>query len=136
MAFKLIHLSEQLGRDSITIRKHELLHSMKCVYYPVITFTHYEWQDTLATIFMQALPCFFMDFFHNEKIRLLAVSRKIKSMKNVIHFFMTKRIFFDSTNTTREVHDRWVYFIADSLLYCSKWSWLTQFVIAIAFRNV
>ncbi|XP_055327144.1 fatty acyl-CoA reductase wat-like isoform X1 [Sitodiplosis mosellana] len=98
--------SERLGQDSITIRRYELLHCMKCVYYPVITFTHYEWQDFLATIFLQALPCFFMDFFNPEKIRLLAVCRKIKSMKNVITFFMNKRIHFDNTNVVHEVYDR------------------------------
>ncbi|XP_031621105.1 fatty acyl-CoA reductase wat-like [Contarinia nasturtii] len=98
--------SEQLGRDAITLRRYELLHSMKCIYYPVITFTHYGWQDSLATLFLQALPCYFMDFFNPEKIRLLAVSRKIKSMKNVISFFMSKRIHFDNTNVVREVYDR------------------------------
>lgn len=97
---------ERLGKDAITIRRYELLHSMKCVYYPVITFTHYEWQDTLATIFLQALPCFFMDFFNPEKIRLMAISRKIKSMKNVISFFMNKRIHFDNTNVVHEVYER------------------------------
>lgn len=103
---KIRNFIERLGRDSIAMRKYELLHSMKCVYYPVITFTHYEWQDTLATIFLQALPCYFMDFFNTEKIRLLAVSRKIKSMKNVISFFMNKRIYFDNTNVVHEVYDR------------------------------
>lgn len=88
--------------------KHEILHSMKCVYYPVITFTHYGWQDTLATIFLQALPCYFMDFFNPEKIRLLAVCRKIKSMKNVINYFMNKKIYFDNTNVANEVYARWV----------------------------
>lgn len=106
MCVNLWFFLERLGRDSITIRKHEVLHSMKCVYYPVITFTQSAIADTLATIFLQALPCFFMDFFNSEKIRLLAVCRKIKSMKTVIHFFMTKRIFFDSTNVTREIYDR------------------------------
>lgn len=102
----MFHWIEQLVEDSITIRRYDLLHSMKCVYYPVITFTHYGWQDTLATIFMQAIPCFFMDFFNPEKIRLLAVCRKIKSMKNVITFFMSKRIHFDNSNVVHEVYDR------------------------------
>lgn len=104
-AFIWNHL-ERLGKDSITMRKYELLHSMKCVYYPVITFTHYGWQDSLATIFLQALPCYFMDFFNTEKIRLLRVCRKIKSMKNVIAFFMSKRIHFDNTNVVRDVYNR------------------------------
>lgn len=49
-----------------------------------------------------------MDFFNPEKIRLLAVCRKIKSMKNVINYFMNKRIYFDNTNVVHEVYDRWV----------------------------
>lgn len=47
-----------------------------------------------------------MDFFNTEKIRLLAVCRKIKSMKNVITFFMNKKIYFDNANVVREVYDR------------------------------
>lgn len=97
---------ERLGTDSIEMRKRELLHSMKVIYYPVITFTHYEWEDTLATILLQAIPAFLMDFFNPEKIRLLAVSRKIKSMKNVITFFMNKRIFFDNSNVVK-IYDRY-----------------------------
>lgn len=100
LIFKFLQI-ERLGTDSITMRKRELLHSMKVIYYPVITFTHYGWEDTLATIFLQAIPAFIMDFFNPEKIRLLAVSRKIKSMKNVITFFMNKRIFFDNTNVVK-----------------------------------
>lgn len=97
--------TERLGTDSIAMRKLQLLHTMKVIYYPVITFTHYEWQDTLATIFLGAIPAFIMDFFNPEKIRLLAISRKIKSMKNVISFFMSKRIFFDSSNVVK-VYER------------------------------
>lgn len=97
--------SERLGTDSIAMREFEILHSMKSIYYPVITFTHYEWQDELATLFLQALPSFIMDFFNKEKIKLLAVSRKVKSMKNVIAFFMNKRITFDHKNVTT-VYDR------------------------------
>lgn len=98
---KCVENLERLGADSIALREFELLHSMKSIYYPVITFTNEEWKDTLATIFLQAIPCFFMDFFNPEKIRLLAVSRKVKSMKNVIHFFMTKRLFFDNKNVLK-----------------------------------
>lgn len=73
--------------------------------YPVIAFTRYEWQDTLATIFLQALPAYIMDFFNPEKIKLMAVCRKVKSMKNVINFFMQKKLFFDNKNVVN-VYDR------------------------------
>lgn len=79
---------------------------MKCIYYPVITFTPYEWQDTILMILLQALPAFFMDIFNTDKkIRLMAITRKVKSMKNVISFFMSKRLYFDNKNVIK-VYDR------------------------------
>lgn len=87
------------------MRKREILHTMKIIYYPVITFTRYEWEDRLATIFLDAIPAFIMDFFNPEKIRLLAISRKVTSMKHVISFFLSKRLFFDNTNVLK-VYER------------------------------
>lgn len=84
---------------------------MKAIYnfsYPVIAFTRYEWQDWLATVFLQAFPAFVMDLFNTEKIRLLAVCRKVQSMKKVMQFFMNKRLFFDNQNVVRKIYDRYV----------------------------
>lgn len=87
---------------------------LKAIYnfsYPVIAFTRYEWQDWLATIFLQAFPAFIMDFFNTEKIRLLAVCRKVQSMKNVMQFFLNKKLYFDNKNVVEKVYDRYVYIV-------------------------
>lgn len=72
-----------------------------------------------------------MDFFNPEKIRLLAVCRKIKSMKNVINYFMNKRIYFDNTNVVHEVYDRWVKGNKNAISFsnrdrelCDSWNYM------------
>lgn len=102
--------SKTLGKlvdDSISILNTGQLHSMKCIYYPFIVFTHYAWQDTILVILLQAIPGFLMDLFNTDKrIRLMAITRKVQSMKNVMTFFMTKKLHFDDFKTRLNVYDR------------------------------
>lgn len=91
----------------MNILKSGQLHSMKCIYYPFIVFTHYAWQDTILMILLQAIPGFLMDLFNTDKrIRLMAITRKVQSMKNVMSFFMSKTLFFDDFNTRLKIYDR------------------------------
>lgn len=102
----LIENLGQLVHDSMSLRSSQQLHSVKCIYYPVITFVNYEWQDTLLMLLLQAIPAYLMDLFNTDKrVRLLAITRKVKSMKNVISFFMNKRLYFGNQNVV-QVYDR------------------------------
>lgn len=86
------------------------LHSTKCIYYPTIILHKFKSLDRILTIFLQAIPAYFLDFFNTDKrIRLMAVSRKLQSMRNVIAFFLTSRFKFTTDNIKSKVFDKYEF---------------------------
>lgn len=96
---------ERLVNDSLDMLKSGELHSTKCIYYPTIMLINHAWLDIILVIFLQAIPGFLLDFFNSDKrISLMAISRKMQSMKDVISFFMSKRLYFDDKKVRERVY--------------------------------
>lgn len=80
---------------------------MKCIYYPTILLIKSDFLDTILSILLQAVPSYLLDFFNTDKrIRLMAISRKMQSMRNVISFFMTTEFNFAGRNIREKVFDK------------------------------
>lgn len=88
--------------------KNGQLHTTKCIYYPTILLHQIKCLDQILTILLQAIPAYFLDFFNTDKrVRLIAVSRKLQSMRNVIAFFLSKRFKFTTDNIERKVFNKY-----------------------------